>query len=143
MNSSSMFTLYRIFDAQGTLLYVGRSVHGLNRIPAHIRKKAWAQEMDVVRLVFYPSATELNIAELDAIQNENPKYNIAGLFVGPRKSGLQKWLDAHPDKMKSDRSGKAKSDRSVKFGFWPQSRWPRPAPLPAYGADDLIGSYAA
>lgn len=68
--------LYRLFDADDALLYIGISRSALGRLGEHLGEKTWAGE--VVRTTIHPfgSRDEAAAAERAAIQSERPRYNI-------------------------------------------------------------------
>jgi predicted GIY-YIG superfamily endonuclease len=68
--------LYRHFDASDNLLYVGISLHPINRLDQHRKISPWAG--DIVRVeIQHLETREIALeAEWDAIQNEKPKHNI-------------------------------------------------------------------
>ncbi len=71
-------TLYRLFDADDRLLYVGISLRLPRRIKEHSKDKPWW--MDVTRSTFehFPTRAEAQAAEAHAIIVENPAHNVAG-----------------------------------------------------------------
>jgi predicted GIY-YIG superfamily endonuclease len=69
--------LYRFFDAEGGLLYIGITASVPSRISEHSRK-AWCWQAASVTLDWYPSASLARAAERIAIQTEQPRHNIAG-----------------------------------------------------------------
>ena len=71
------FFLYRHFDRDGNLLYVGVSWSVLERLRRHEKCSPWFGEVDSIRLEKYPSRKELLKAELEAIRTERPLYNKA------------------------------------------------------------------
>lgn len=70
-------TLYRLFATDGTLLYVGCSSRPLARLEQH-GLKPWFAEVASVSLVHFANYREAAQAEIRAIAEEGPKYNIAG-----------------------------------------------------------------
>lgn len=70
-------TLYRLFDSDGQLLYVGCSTYPTLRISAHAGREWWS---GVARATFehYDSHDEALEAERRAIATEDPKHNIMG-----------------------------------------------------------------
>jgi hypothetical protein len=67
--------LYRHYHPNGDLLYVGISLHGLNRQHRHVKEAAWRKE--ICQIVIEPFATreEALEAERNAIKAEFPKFN--------------------------------------------------------------------
>ena len=85
--------LYRHFDADGILLYVGIALSPIARLCEHRAGSAWYDRITTVKIVRYPTRDEAEAAELRAIREERPLHNIAGasapmvpLNVAPRKS---------------------------------------------------------
>lgn len=72
--------LYRHFDSQGQLLYVGITIDPGGRTKTHARQKRWwlEEEVSTMTIEYLSSREAVKRAELHAIQTENPKYNIAG-----------------------------------------------------------------
>lgn len=71
--------LYRFFDADGELLYVGIT-HRLNeRLSAHKKTKAW-DEVAQIKLEHYPDRLEAELAEIRAIREESPAWNVVHNF---------------------------------------------------------------
>jgi predicted GIY-YIG superfamily endonuclease len=71
--------LYRLYDADGALLYVGVSVNPVARLIHHKRAKDWYH--DIAKIVIEKHATReaAYAAERKAIREENPKHNMARL----------------------------------------------------------------
>lgn len=70
--------LYRVYDADGALLYIGRTVSPVIRFQEHQDSKSWWGEASVIRLEHFDTPAELKRAERQAIQQEHPKYNWVG-----------------------------------------------------------------
>lgn len=70
------FTLYKFFDQDGTLLYVGQSVDAPNRLRVHARKKKFFHESSTITMENFENAKDLDDAEILSIKEEKPKYNI-------------------------------------------------------------------
>jgi excinuclease UvrABC nuclease subunit len=68
-------TVYRLYDREGVLLYVGLSMNVRGRIEKHKRKPWWPQVMSM-ETVDYPNRESAKSAERSAIHHENPVYNI-------------------------------------------------------------------
>lgn len=69
--------LYRLFDADDVLLYVGISKHFGRRWQEHESSQPWWHEVDHQTVHWYPTREAAAAAEVEAIKAENPKYNIA------------------------------------------------------------------
>jgi hypothetical protein len=70
-------TLYRAYDQDGTLLYVGIADDWLRRWREHRKTSAWFAEVGSVKVEGYPDRTSALLAERDAIKSERPKFNIS------------------------------------------------------------------
>jgi hypothetical protein len=67
--------LYRHFAADGSLLYVGKSLSAVWRLIIHRSASHWFSEIASITITHYATKDELRAAERDAIATENPKYN--------------------------------------------------------------------
>lgn len=67
--------LYRHYDKNNILLYVGISVSHLARLCQHRDKAVWFDEIATVTIQPFPSRQEALFAETDAIIGENPLHN--------------------------------------------------------------------
>lgn len=68
--------LYRHFDAEGTLLYVGISLRPMTRTKEHVTLSGWADQIANVRIEYFPTRKEAMEAEARAVLDENPVHNI-------------------------------------------------------------------
>lgn len=68
--------VYRMYDDDGQLLYVGISKTLATRLTQHHRDKPWAAQIASVVGKRYTSREAARAAEIEAIQKENPQYNI-------------------------------------------------------------------
>lgn len=69
--------LYRLFDANNLLLYVGISDDPRARFRQHRADKDWWPEVATREIVWYPARDEAAKAEVQAIITEGPKHNRA------------------------------------------------------------------
>jgi predicted GIY-YIG superfamily endonuclease len=69
-------TVYRMFDHQDTLLYVGISNRVDVRIEQHRASKEWFWRVDRITTINYPDRQTALDVEKHAIQTEKPLYNI-------------------------------------------------------------------
>lgn len=91
------FVLYRHFDANDVLLYVGQSRRFGDRMGAHQRNAPWWDDVITITMERFGTAHELTIAEIAAIQREDPKYNT----LHARKAAPQ-LFDGIPDEVMAD-----------------------------------------
>jgi|ERR1700694_5860140 len=80
----NMYQLYRHFDKDGQLLYVGRSISALCRLLQHGRAP-WIDEISFIEIDKFTSSDELARAEAIAIATENPIYNRVQPSLAPLK----------------------------------------------------------
>lgn len=89
------FNLYRSFDSNGGLLYIGKSINVATRMTQH-KKSEWFHRAQRIEITSYPGPRELAVAEILAIQTENPLYNKVStsdqLRIESRKFRTGIWL---------------------------------------------------
>lgn len=73
--------LYRHFDSDGALLYVGISISAVSRLGEH-KKSRWFKKISIVTIEWLPDREAACRAEIEAIKNEKPIYNKAHNNVG-------------------------------------------------------------
>ncbi|AER47376.1 hypothetical protein GADJET_52 [Mycobacterium phage Gadjet] len=69
--------LYRFFDAEGRLLYIGKSISVMSRLSSHASSSRFFRT--AVKMTFqrgFSSHDELLAAEREAIEQERPAYNV-------------------------------------------------------------------
>ena len=80
------FALYRCFDKDGTLIYVGMSINIRRRLSQHINKSGWFFDVSEIKISRYIDEEQCRAAEKHAIRTESPKYNIQRLAYTVSKS---------------------------------------------------------
>jgi hypothetical protein len=91
-NPDGRVDLYRAFDAQGSLLYVGISVSAINRLIAHRTDSEWYGLCARLEITPYLSRHEALTAEVNAIEDERPRFNIRHGLVydtAPKRIGVK------------------------------------------------------
>jgi DNA-binding MarR family transcriptional regulator len=68
-------SLYRHFDSEGILLYVGVSLSQLNRLQQHSRNAKWFDKITSVTIEHFETRELALEAEAIAIMEEEPLYN--------------------------------------------------------------------
>jgi predicted GIY-YIG superfamily endonuclease len=68
--------LYRLYDGDGTLLYIGITRDPNGRFAAHAADKPWWDQV-VRHSLEEVAAPTASIVERDAIRAEHPRYNVA------------------------------------------------------------------
>lgn len=79
-------SLYRHYDKDGKLLYVGVSLSAIKRLSEHVGISHWANDIASVTIEKFPNRKAVLDAEKEAITNENPIHNI----MRPRISVVKK-----------------------------------------------------
>lgn len=82
--------LYRYFDADDRLLYVGISFSSIVRAAQHRQEKGWWSEFTRMDVERFDTRDEAKAAELHAIRTESPIHNV----VGKRKVVTKKTVAA-------------------------------------------------
>lgn len=77
-------TLYRMYAADGTLLYVGITQRRMERFRQHADHKQWWAEVAQIQVAHYPDRQSVVSAERAAIESEQPRYNV--IWNGRRQS---------------------------------------------------------
>ena len=67
--------LYRHFDKEGALLYVGISLNALNRLAQHKAASGWFEDIHKVEIETFVNRVSALNAERTAIETEKPKWN--------------------------------------------------------------------
>lgn len=70
------FTVYRHFDANGVLLYVGNSYSMTARTIMHLRSAQWRYEIASIPVEHFTTLRDAENAERIAILDEKPLYNV-------------------------------------------------------------------
>lgn len=69
-------TLYRMFDTDGALIYVGCTLDLPTRMKFHQQQSWWSPQYHSMTTETYPNRPEAHAAEIAAIAVENPRWNI-------------------------------------------------------------------
>ena len=69
--------LYRHYDADGTLLYIGISLRAAYRLSQHMAVSHWADRIARITVEQHPNRPAAELAETTAINQEKPLFNIA------------------------------------------------------------------
>lgn len=84
--------LYRHYDKNGLLIYVGISISTAARLAQHRIHSKWFKEIVLITIERFETRSEAYKAEEIAIKNENPKFNIT-YGTNPRDQS-DVWLGA-------------------------------------------------
>jgi hypothetical protein len=74
-----MAVIYRLWDKDGQLLYIGHSKGVLSRLGDHIAEKQWITQVVSVTLEHFSSVEEAKAVETRAIKDEFPLHNVVGV----------------------------------------------------------------
>ena len=67
--------LYRHWDEEGDLLYIGISLSAVARLAQHSQKSHWHNQIANMTVEWFDSRADALNAEREAIQSERPKFN--------------------------------------------------------------------
>lgn len=104
--------LYRWWDEEGTLLYVGKSVSLFSRIASHRTSSPFFSNAAMMTLERFENADELSEAEVKAIRTEHPAYNVAHSIRG---GSPKKVVVADPNSLTSSHWADVKSSE-IRWG---------------------------
>ena len=94
-------TLYRLYDVDGAMLYVGITHRWTQRKHEHASRQRWWSEVTSMAFEEFPTREAAAAAEFCAITTESPRYNgrTDGPYVpvGPLQSPLLPPLHEHID----------------------------------------------
>ncbi len=95
--------LYRYYDADNVLLYIGVSLSAVHRLQQHRNTQHWSHRITRVDISYFPSREDALKAEREAIRAENPLHNVIHRVMGDDVSagGIDPWdvvcwLEARP-----------------------------------------------
>jgi hypothetical protein len=118
-------TLYRFYDKDDTLLYVGVTNTWYQRFHQHERQAGWFSKVSHATFEPYESREAVEAAELIAIKTENPVFNKASnpaYEVGVNHfARLKTWTqtDSHPDSIHDSLVAQMKAE-------WRELQRPKP-----------------
>lgn len=84
----SRHVLYRMFHADGDLLYVGLTKNPAARFKQHADSKDWWTTVAQITVEHFSTREELAIAEVAAIRNEHPRHNVTHNAVRIESNGF-------------------------------------------------------
>lgn len=93
LNSDTPQDLYRWFDKEGNLLYIGISTNAYGRAKQHKTTAKWWPNAANMTVVSYPSREDVEAAEKDAIRTEKPKFNIRHQLIPKTRSIDKRWWE--------------------------------------------------
>lgn len=84
--------VYRAYDDQDRLLYVGISPEPFDRLSQHARTRSWPSHAGRLTISWHDTRDEARAVEKDAIATEDPVFNRQGR---PYRRYVQ-WMAAYP-----------------------------------------------
>jgi hypothetical protein len=95
-SSHSVTDLYRYYDSDGNLLYLGISLNAAKRASEHRKDKQWWNEVATIQIEHLPTGDRARVLEIEAdlIKAEKPKYNVVhnhGTAGGDRPIVARDW----------------------------------------------------
>lgn len=75
MDGHDPTTVYRFWEKDGTLLYIGITFSTHRRFSQHKSLKPWWDEVDHITLEHFLTRAEAQLAEEIAVRKEQPRYN--------------------------------------------------------------------
>ena len=85
---ASAHAVYRMFDGDKNLLYVGKTGHGARRLNEHSEKISFPL-VATITLEWHASAADACVAERAAIRAERPQYNVRHLDSAQEEEALE------------------------------------------------------
>lgn len=71
------YTVYKLYDAQDELLYVGFTARGFRRIDEHLREKPWFDAVTDIQFERFANEHRALDREASLVLLQNPRYNVA------------------------------------------------------------------
>lgn len=84
--------VYRCYDADGRLIYIGCTNNPAVRLAAH-RKTWWGYQIAAVRNLVFSDRTTALAAERKAIAEERPRWNVQGRWAGRSLWAVEDYAD--------------------------------------------------
>jgi hypothetical protein len=84
----TVHNVYRLYNDQGELLYVGCTSLGAHRWVEHAGVQPWWADVSTVRVEHYPTRDDALLAEKTWIRNGNPKHNTMRYDGKPHGRGI-------------------------------------------------------
>ena len=109
--------LYRQYDGESRLLYVGISTNIVGRQAQHMRGSLWSDQIACITVAWFDDVGEAAEAEKEAIVSESPLYNIRKPSAKGAKATDDAWRQRLSDAL--DESGKSKRAVSLAIGASP------------------------
>lgn len=127
-------SLYRFFDADDRLLYVGITTSGSARLAQHSRDKEWFSTVSRATFEHFATREDALAAEKAAIKAERPAYNLRHSLAPPVPPGYL----SIPEAAAYMRVDADVLTRWVEAGYVPTSRRANKVVIRTKAIDDLL-----
>lgn len=97
------FALYRFYDRNETLLYVGITGNPRGRLRGHLRSQSWAKEIARATFEHFDTREKVKDAERSAIQTEHPLHNVQHQLKPPKPSKIPRMRRSLPQEDRQER----------------------------------------
>lgn len=87
MMDNTKTALYRCYDNENNLLYIGISLSAINRLSQHKSHSKWFDAIAKVDVEWFQDRDSAILAEMEAVRIEQPKFNV---FLKHRKAHKQR-----------------------------------------------------
>lgn len=142
----TLHILYRFWNAEDVLLYVGITCNPAKRLERHKGEKPWWNEIASITMEHFTDRASLREAERAAIETEEPLYNIR--HAPPRRTCSLVWIcDVCQEPIEDDRgyitlsyADLGRYRRGVK-AFDERIAEKYPGPLKCYPISELLHHY--
>lgn len=106
--------VYRLWDDAGKLLYVGVTGNLGRRLDNHAEKR-WFLRVSSITLEWFRDRDTAEEAEVAAIRDEEPEYNVAGsvLEMERRRVAAKRHLERVRAHLQAQKSGQVKAEMTV------------------------------
>lgn len=85
--------VYRCYDADGRLIYVGCTATPNKRLRDHAKNSWWATQIAQVRVVVFPDRQYALAKEREAIETEGPRWNVKGRWAARSNWAPEDYVD--------------------------------------------------
>lgn len=87
--------VYRCYDVDGRLVYVGCTIDPATRVETHRKQSWWGHQIHSVRFIVFPNKDYALTREREAIGEERPRWNKKGKWNHRALWTAQDYADYH------------------------------------------------
>lgn len=119
--------LYRHFDQENRLIYVGISLSTAARLAQHRCNSEWFDKIVKITIERYPDKFTAIAAEIKAIETEKPMFNVSHGNKQRKPQGvIGIYVAARILNIKVHKLQKMVNDGTCPFAVGPKHTWPKP-----------------